>query len=56
MKLAQATANEVSRMSSMHYDLDTMIMNQVRNMTLAGKQVMATKIADYCATCEKEAK
>jgi hypothetical protein len=56
MKLATATSNDISMASNQHYNLEATIRDAVSRMTLAGKRVLADKIVDYCAECEKEAK
>jgi hypothetical protein len=44
MKMAQATSSQVSRASQRHYDLESQIMNQLRELTLAQKESLATQL------------
>jgi len=56
MELKLATANDMRKTMDEHFRLDSQIMGEIGNMTLAGKRRMADQIAGYCADCEKEAK
>lgn len=55
-KLAQATSAEVSRASNSHYNIESEIMDHVRNMSLQGKRALADKMAFHVADAEKNAR
>ncbi len=42
--------------SQQHYAAENQIMDNVRGMTLAGKQKLATQMADHCKNAESMAK
>lgn len=43
-KLATATSAQVSRVQQRHYDLESSIMNSLRDLTLAQKEALASKL------------
>lgn len=43
-KLATATSSQVSRAQQRHYDLESQIMNNLRDLTLAQKEALAAKL------------
>ena len=44
IKLATATSSQVSRVQQRHYDLESQVMNMLRDMTLEQKEALVNQL------------
>ncbi len=56
MKMGQVTSGQAQDAQQQHYAAENEIMSHVKNMTLAGKKQLASKMGDHVAAAEQDCK
>ncbi len=56
MKMGHITSGQANEASNQHYAAENEIMSHVKNMTLAGKKQLASKMAEHAAQAEQDCK
>jgi hypothetical protein len=56
MKLGQATSDQTNAAQSAHYAAESAIMGHVKTMSLAGKQLLASRMPAHADAAETDCK